>query len=558
MELKEYLLPLRRWWWLLLIATLVSTLSSYGATFLEEPLYETKAALMIGQALNDPNPNNTSIYLTQQLALSYSELAKRPPVQQATMDALGLTWLPEYDVTIVANTQLLEIKVIDTNALRAQAVANTLAQQLVQQSPAADGAAQQEREAFVTQQLDSLEAKIANTEAEITRLQEEMAGMISARQVADTQSQIATLESLLITFQTNYANLLANTGEGAINTLRIVEPAPLPVEPINDNKMMTLLLGAAIGFTLAAGAAYLMEYLDNTLKTPEEIGKATGLPLIGFLGETGMADEEEGVVVISEPRSAMAEAFRSLRTNLEFASVDRPLRTILITGPDPGCGKTTVATNLALSIAQGGKKVLLLDADLRRPRVHSLLGLSKSPGLSETIRDAGEVTSAIRLWGDHAELAVLSSGEPPPNPAELLGSSRMDAILAELREEAEIVVLDSPPFIVADAAILASKVDGVIIVIRPGRSTAEATKAMLEQLDRAGARVVGVVVNRIPRSGGSYYGAYRHYYAPYYYAETSYENGHRHNGQGDAPPERKSTRNRRWLGSRRDREQKPD
>lgn len=547
MELKEYLLPLRRWWWLLILATVVSTLSSFGATFLEEPLYQTKAALMVGQALDDANPNSSSLYLTQQLALSYIELAKRPPVQQATMDALGLTWLPEYEVTIVANTQLLEISVIDTNALRAQAVANTLAEQLVLQSPTSGGDGQQEREAFVTQQLDSLEAKIAGTEAEIARLQEEMAGMISARQIADTQSQIATLETLLNTFQTNYANLLSNTGEGAINTLRIVEPAPLPVEPINDNKLMTLLLGAAIGFTLAAGAAYLMEYLDNTLKTPEEIARATGLPLIGFLGETGLHEEDEGVIVVNEPRSAMSEAFRSLRTNLEFAAIDRPLRTILITGPDPGSGKTTVATNLALSIVQAGKKVLLLDADLRRPRVHELLGISRSPGFTDIFRETSDLDTAIRTWGNKDELAVVCSGDPPPNPAELLVSPRTEKILSEISETADIVVVDSPPLVVADAAILAARVDGVVVVVRPGRTTEQAVKAMLEQLERANARLLGVVINRIPHRGGSYYGSYRHYYAPQYYAATNYENGQRSNGQGAGKEQKKVSRTRRRL-----------
>lgn len=547
MELKDYIMPLRRWWWLLIIATVVSTLSSFGATYLEEPLYETRAALMIGQALDEPNPNNTAIYLTQQLALSYVEMAGRQPVQQATMDALGLTWLPEYHVVVVPNTQLLEIEVIDTNPQRAQAVANTLAEQLVLLSPVVGEEGQQEREAFVGQQLDSLEAKIADTEAEIARLQEEMADMISARQIADTQSQIATLETLLITFQTNYANLLSNTSEGAINTLRIVEPAPLPVEPINDNRLMTLLLGAAIGFTLAAGAAYLMEYLDNTLKTPEEIAKAAGLPLIGFLGETGMRDEEESVIVVREPRSAMAEGFRTLRTNLEFTAVNHPLRTILITGPDPGSGKTTVATNLALSIAQGGKRALLVDADLRRPRVHDLLGMSRSPGLSDLYRDATDMDSAIRRWGSPDGLPVISSGDPPPNPAELLGLPKTELILAELGEHADIVVIDSPPFVVADAAILAARVDGVVLVVRPGRTTEQAIKAMLEQLARAEAHLLGVVINRIPRRGGGYYGSYRHYYAPEYYAAASYDNGRglHSNGQREGHRQKKGSLNRR-------------
>jgi capsular exopolysaccharide synthesis family protein len=549
MELKDYIMPLGRWWWLLMIATVVSTLSSFGATFLEEPLYQTKAALMIGQGIEDANPNSSSLYLTQQLALSYVELAKRPPVQQATMDALGLTWLPDYEVNIVANTQLLEISVIDTNALRAQAVANTLAAQLVLQSPTGDDSAQQEREAFVTQQLDSLEAKIASTEAEIARLQEEMAGMISARQIADTQSQVATLETLLNTFQTNYGNLLATTDEGAINTLRIVEPAPLPVQSINDGKLMTILLGAAIGFTLAAGAAYLMEYLDNTLKTPEEIAKAFGLPLIGFLGEAEAGEDDESLIVVSEPRSAMAEAFRMLRTNLEFAAVDHPLRTILITGPEPGSGKTTVATNLALSIVQAGKKVLLLDADLRRPRVHELLGISRSPGFTDIFRETIELDDAIRHWGDRDALSAVTSGDPPPNPTELLGSPRTEKILAEIREAADVVVVDSPPFVVVDAAILAARVDGVVLVLRPGRTTEQAVKAMLEQLERAEARLLGVVINRIPRRGGTYYGSYRQYYAPQYYAASSYENGQHSNsnGQGAGQKQKKGSRSQGRL-----------
>jgi polysaccharide biosynthesis transport protein len=379
---------LRKWWWLLLIATAVSTLSSFGATFLETPMYQTRTALMIGQALEQPNPNSSTLGLTQQLALSYVAIAKRAPVQDATMAALGLTWLPQYDVYLVPNTQLMEIRVLDSDPVRAQAVANTLAQQLVLLSPTENDGEQAARQAFVQRQLDSLETKIADTEAEIARLQEEMAGMISARQIADTQTQIATLEGMLNTFQSNFASLLANTSQGAVNTLRIVEPAPLPTRPISSSRMTTLLLGAAIGFTLAAGAAYLMEYLDNTVKTPEDIGKITDLPLIGFLTEADAKDGDDTLIVAAEPRSLMAEAFRSLRTNLEFAAVDRPLRTILVTGPDPDSGKTTVAANLALSIALSGRRTLLLDADLRRPRIHALLEVSQGPGLTDIFRDA--------------------------------------------------------------------------------------------------------------------------------------------------------------------------
>ena len=537
MELRDYLIPIRKWWWLLLLATAVSTGASFVATRLQDPLYETKTTLMIGQAMEDPNPNNISIYLTQQLAQSYAEIANLQPVRDATMEALGLTWLPQYRVSVVPNTQLLEITVVDTDPVRAQAVANTLAEQLVRQSPTSTQEDGQQRQAFINRQLDSLEEKITETEEEIAALQAELANMISARQIANTQSQISTLQSKLTTLQDNYARLLSNTREGAINTLRIIEPATLPQAPVNASGMTTILLGAAIGLMLSSGAAYLMEYMDDTLKTPEEISRVLDLPVIGFIVEMSSDQRNgEGAIVAQQPRSPIAEAYRSLRTNLEFASVDKPLHTILITSPNPTDGKTTVAANLSAMMAQGGKRTLLVDADLRRPRVHSLLSLDNHSGLSDIFRDRLAIPDAVQEWDDAEALMVLPSGNLPPNPAELLGSAKMDQILEEAQETADVVVIDSPPFLVSDPSVLAAKVDGVLLVIRPGRTNVATAKAMLEQFQRADARVVGVVLNRIPRSGGLYYGGYRQYYAPYYDS-----NNHDTNGQTAPASERPET-----------------
>lgn len=526
MELRDYLIPIRKWWWLLLLATAVSTGASLVATRLQDPQYQTTTTLMIGQAIEDPNPNNVSIYLTQQLAQSYAEIAKRQPVRDATMEELGLTWLPQYRVAVVPNTQLLEITVVDTEPVRAQAVANTLAEQLVLQSPTSTQEEEQQRQAFIEGQLDSLETKITDTEEEIAELQAEMANMISARQIANTQSQIATLQSKLTTLQDNYARLLSNTREGAINTLHVIEHATLPQDPVNANRLTTILLGAAIGLVLSTGAAYLMEYMDDTLKTPDEISRELELPVIGFIAEMASARGNGlGAIVAEQPRSPIAEAYRSLRTNLEFAGVDRPLQTILITSPNPTDGKTTVAANLAVMMAQGGKRTLLVDADMRRPRVHNMLDVANHFGLSDIFRDRLAVGEAVQAWDGMEGLRVLSSGSLPPNPAELLGSAKMDQILEEAQETADVVVIDSPPFLVSDASVLAAKVDGVVLVIRPGRTNVTTAKAMLEQFQRADARVVGVVLNRIPRGGGFFYGGYQYYYAPYYDSNNYYTNG---------------------------------
>lgn len=511
MDLKEYLFPLRRWWWLVIIVTVISTLSSSLATFLQEPLYETKVSLMIGQAIEDPNPNNTSLYLTQQLAQSYAEIARRKPVSQATMDTLGLSWLPEYQVSIVPNTQLLEITVIDTNPERAQAVANTLAQELIEQSPVANQEEEQQRQAFVSSQLDSLERQMAETEAAIRQRQEESSTLLSARQIAEAQSDIAALQTTLNTLQGNYAALLATTSEGAINTLRIIEPADLPVRPVNANLVSTTLLGTAIGFTLAFGAAYLLDSMDKTLKTAEEITKITGLPIIAYIGQAVQKDDESPILT-RQLRSPIAEAFRSLRTNIDFAAVDRPLHTLLVTGASAGCGKTTVAVDLAIVFDQGGRKTLLLDGDLRRPMLHYFLNLNNQVGLSDVFLDQASLTEVAQPSGEKKSLAVVASGKLPANPAELLSSRKMDQILVEARDEADMVIIDSPPLLVADSAILAAKVDGVILVVRSGQTTGEAIKAAVEQLQRANAYIVGIVFNGIPRQQATYYGGY-HYYS---------------------------------------------
>jgi capsular exopolysaccharide synthesis family protein len=262
---------------------------------------------------------------------------------------------------------------------------------------------------------------------------------------------------------------------------------------------------------LATGLlAFTLEYMDDTLKTPQDVANVLGLPVVGYVVNEAAMEKSEGMpYVTSSPRSPMAETFRTLRTNLEFASVDKPLKTILITSPGSGDGKTTVATNLAAVMAQANKRVILLEGDLRRPRVHRALGMSNQVGLSDVFRGQMDIRDVAR-YSKVKDLAAITSGSLPPNPTELLGSARMAQILARLVESASVVIIDSPPFVVSDATVLSAKVDGVLLVIQPGRTHAEAARAMLTQLNRAGAHVVGVVLNRVPRKNANYYGYYRY------------------------------------------------
>ena len=275
---------------------------------------------------------------------------------------------------------------------------------------------------------------------------------------------------------------------------------------------------------LAAGVIFLIEYLDDTIKTMEDVERILHVPVIGYIAELrGNFKTDEGLYVVRQPRSPVSEAFRLLRTNLEFAGVDHPIRRLLVTSTGPNEGKTTVVVNLAAVFAQGGKKVVIMDADLRRPKVHRFLGLGNQLGLSDLFRGNVTLPMVSQSISDLENVSVITTGSLPPNPAELLASAKMDHILDEVGRGSDILIVDSPPSLVADVQILAAKVDGVIMVIHPGHTKSDSALATMEQLKHAGARVVGVVLNRIPRHRAEYYGGYRHY-SPYH-SESHYYGG---------------------------------
>ena len=517
LELKEYILPLRKWWWLIVAATLVATVSSFLATRQQPPIYQTRTTVIIGNSMNNPNPNSYDYYQSQQLAATYADIVKRDTVRQATMTALGLTFLPDYSARTVPTTQLVEITVTDTDPVRAQAVAKELVNQLIAISPSGQNSEAKKRQAFISGQLNELEDKIKATQSEITKKQEELTGLFSARQIADAQTQIAALQNKLASMQTNYTALLSNTQQGARNALSTLEEARLPTRPIGPNKSATILLAAVIGFALAAAAAYLLEYLDDTMKNPEDVEKALGLTTLGAAPVMKLEDGNE-LVVVTQSQSPISEAYRVLRTNLQFAAVGHPLDTLMVTSAGPGEGKSMTAANLAAALAQGGRRVILVDGDLHRPRQHRVFGLRNNTGVTTAlITDVAGNLDNILQDTSVPGLRVLTSGPLPPNAAELLGSTRMRELLADLHTRADIVVVDSPPVTaLSDAAVLSTQTDGVLLVVDAGRTRREMAKRATEALGRVHARVIGVLLNRMPSRGAGYYYYYSYddYYTP--------------------------------------------
>ncbi len=508
MDLNAYITPLRKWWWLLIAAMVIAAVSSFLVAQRQPAFYMARTTLMVGRSIVDPNPTPQQIALDQELAQTYAQIGNRETIYNATASALGLQKLPDYKVTPVTNSQLVEIDVTDTSPARAQAVANEIAHQLILRSPSNQTPEEAQRQQFINQQLAYYQKQIQDSQAQLDKLQQSLAGMNSARQISDTQAQITALQAKLDTMRTTYTGLLSNTSQQATNMIAVLEPAELPTKPVGPGKYIIAAIAAICGLLLASAAAYFMEMMGNTLNKREEFEKAVPYPIIGSIPD--IKAEKVGTYTAEYPFSVVSESFRSLRTNLEFSGVDTPLRTIMVTSPGIGEGKSTVASNLAFSLGQADKKVILVGADLREPKLHHLLDIDNRHGLSDLFRGTAEVDDVLIPYGN-GNVRVVPSGSIPPNPTELLGSTAMARILNELIARSDIVVIDSSPFLVSDASVLAAKVDGVLVVMRPEHTRKELVAGMKEQLNRVGARVLGVVLNRVTSKSDiytSYYGRY--------------------------------------------------
>ncbi len=361
----------------------------------------------------------------------------------------------------------------------------------------------------LTQQLESLDAEIARTQARIAELQKS--------EQADP-AEISSLQVDLRELQTNYTEFFQSLGalrlEEArnVDTIYAIEQALPPSVPIRPRPLQYALLAGIVGAMLAVGTALLVEYLDDVLKNPDQVKETLDLATLGAIPTSGDTANMSEIVVLQPGQSSTTEAFRVLRTNLQFASVGQPLRSLLITSPAPSEGKSWTAANLGAVLAQAGQRVILIDADLHRPRQHHIFKLPNNLGLTSALLADEHDTEKMLQDAPTPGLRVLTSGPLPPNAAELLGSARMTSLLAALAEVSDLVIVDSPPATaLADTAILATQTDGVLLVLDATKTRREVAERALEGLSSVRARVIGAVLNRMPTRGGSYYYYYYHY-----------------------------------------------
>ncbi len=392
MELRSIFKIVWKWAWLAILAVVIAGTTSYFASKAVTPLYRTTTTIMIGGAIQDPNANVYQITTSQQLALTYVQLANRENVLQGTIKALGLNmdWTGlagQVSASNIPNTQLLQITVIDSDPYRAKVLADEVAHQLILQGPASSGANSPEQIAFAQKQLDDLKSKIETGQQDLAKLNQDLDAANSARQIQDLQAQVSILQNKINDWQNTYAQLLLSVG-GGTNSLSVVEPAAIPGYPFSPNTSRNVLVAVVIGLALAAVGVTLIEYIDDTIKVPDDFTRAIGLPALGAIVQIEGNSQEDKLVSVKEPFSPITEAYRALRTNLQFSFIDQPMHTLIFTSAGPGDGKSITVANLAVVLAQTGRKVIVLDADLRRPTQHLYFGLQNRFGLTDALLQA--------------------------------------------------------------------------------------------------------------------------------------------------------------------------
>lgn len=511
-EIGRYLRLLRQWWWLLVISAIVPMVVSYYLTSREPDLYRAKATLVVGTNIfQDPDPNRSELDLSNTLAAAYAELVRQRPVTQAVIDRLGLQRSPEtlasqIGTSIRSGAQLLEIQVIDGDPEAAALIANALADELIRRSPSS-GRDPQEQE-FIRGQLEELRGKIEDLSAQIEALSASLAELTSAAEIQDAEERIAALEQVKSRYQSTYADLLDSFHTESPNVLSLFEPAVAPGGPISRKTKLIVAMAGIAGVGLALGGIILMEFLDTSLRWEESGAQSIlEIPVLGALPQaSGSKDLSAG-----NPLSPVARGIREIQASIFLMHPNRSFKTLLLTSPRAGAGKSFTLANLAVALASGGEQVVVVDADMRKPHLHEFFNRPNLVGLADALsaRESAEGGSRPIPFQetDVDNLLLLSAGRPSADPVTLLTSSRFPTLLESLSGKGDVILVDSPPVLgPPDAAIMATRVEGTILVVSAGRTSRSLIRQARDRLQaQESVDLLGLAVNRV-RSKGGYYG----------------------------------------------------
>jgi len=514
-DLREYLqvLAFRKWTIVLMVILFLGGMLAFS--FTRTPIYQSAAKVLV-KALPSETGTLPVVDVPTQAEIISSEAVASLVREELDFTGSAKDLLKNLAVESVPDTQVIGVVYKSNQARFAQEAANSFAENYIEF---------RENEGIkeVTAQEDAVQDRVAAATAQLDSLNQDLQAAESARD-----------DALAATLETSRSVLIARLGvlQQEVDDLRadraarldageIIESAALPGQPVSPNHLTNGALGLLLGLLAGIGLAFLRERLDDRFKDRAEVEKTLGVPVLATVPRFHGEKRASALISIAQPESLASEAYRSLRTNVQFIAAQQQIRSILTTSPSAGEGKTVTTCNLAVTLAQAGRRVILVSADLRRPTLERHFGLdshslasSNQQGLSTWLSEGGkgDLASLISDPGI-PNVRVIPTGPVPPNPAELLASPLLPRLIRTLEENCDLVIIDSPPILaVADPAILAIHTGGAILVMDAGSTHRSAVVRAKEELDRVGGNLIGCIFNGFDSTSSPYY-----YYQPDYY-----------------------------------------
>jgi capsular exopolysaccharide synthesis family protein len=512
--LRDYLQILRRR--RVLIALLVAVIvgSALVASFLQTPVYTAKAELLLqgreGESLFDPNTGQRSDPV--RAIETEIRVLKSEPVRLAVRKKLGVA--PKVDASPVGQTDVIQVSAVSTSPSRAAAIANAYASEYIDFR-------RTQAVADLVQAGKQIQNQVTDLERELAQIDQELQRAPAAQRQALEASQSSRRESLTQQHTLFKQKLDELQVDAALRSggAQLVTSAQAPTAPSAPKPIRSGILALFVALCVGVGTALLAEYLDDSIKTKADVDQVVpDAPVLGLVPSVQAWREKDKpqVISISAPSSAAAEAYRALRTSIQFMALDRPMRTLQVTSANAGEGKTTTLANLAIALARAGQRVIVVCCDLRRPRVHEFFWLTNGVGFTSVLLGDSSLSSAIQAVPGEERVKLLASGPAPPNPSELLGGRRAVELFTALQNESDIVLIDSPPVLpVTDAAVLSSRVDATLLVATAGETTQKELHRAYELLKQVDAPLIGTVLNGVSADAGyGYEYQYKSYVKP--------------------------------------------
>lgn len=512
MNLLRYLQILNRRKWIVIVTALAVLTVTIVGTLRTRPVYAATALVRVAQA--DPGSvSYTDLGYTDRLIQTYVMLVKSRPLLEGVVERLQLELTPWDLSTMVGaeailNTELIRVGAESHDPALAAAIANTLANVLVEQGQTLYSGQGKSAREILLEQITIVEQRLQTDRELLAALAAQ-----SAESEGTPGTALQDLSTRISAAESTYANLLAQYEAARLeealraNSLTVVEEALTPTSPSRPKTMLNLVLGLVVGIAGGLGLGLVFENLDPVIHSRDDLEGITSLPVLGTIPRVrprrGIRNDAF-ILRESAGWTAAGEAFRILGTKATALSAATGARTLLVTSPEPGAGKSTVVANLAGALAQAGNRVIVVDGDLRRPVMHSLMGVTREPGLSDVASSAAGLSAYLkdtRVPGVRA----LTAGAAPPNPLKLLSGLPASQLLERLADAADYVIWDSPPLLAsADAGVLAPLADGVLLVVASEQATTKQVRMALRDLEQVGARTIGIIYNKAEADNMSY------------------------------------------------------